>query len=147
MIEEFQSLNAQNDERTLEISKILVKAAKETHAVITKSEAKCSAARRSIATRDKDAMWQTLQEYIRDYADFINSMSAWTGIVLHKVDKAMYDQLSPNDVENQLQIMIGFVYAKEAMDSVFQEPFKQCVEKFLKQSKLFDNSELKRPLF
>lgn len=146
MMEEFQSLNAQNDERSLEISRIFVKAANETHAVITKSEAKCSAARRSILTHDKGIMWQTLQEYIRDYADFINSMSVWTGIGLRLVDKAFYEQLSPNDVENQLQIMIGFIYAKEAMDSVLKETYKQCLKKLLKQSGLFDDHELKRLL-
>ena len=144
MMEEFQSFNAQNNEQPLEISKILIKAAKETHAVITKSEAKCRAAYNSISTHSKEIMWQTLQEYIRDYSDFINSMSAWTGIELQRVDRTRYEQFSPKDIENQLKIIIGFVYAKDAIDSVANEAYKQCLKKLLMQSGRFDNNEIKR---
>ena len=144
MMDEFQSLNAQSNERSLEIAKILIKAAKETHAVISRSEARCTAARNSIATHDKETMWRTLQEYIGYYASFINSMTALTGIGLLRVNREFYDRVTAVDIENQLQIIIGFVYAKEALDSVLKETYKQRVEKLLKQSKLFDDNELKR---
>lgn len=140
---EFQTLNAQNNERALEIAKILVKAAKETHAVITKSEAKSKKARDSIVTHDKDILWRTLQEYIGQYADFISKTSSFTGIVLYKVNRDFYNQITAADIENQFQIIIGFIYAKEAFDSVVKETYKQCVEKHLKKSGLFSKNELK----
>ena len=146
MIDEFQSLNAQSNERSLEIAKILIKAAKETHAVISRSEARCTAARSSMATHDKETMWRALQEYIGYYAGFINSMTALTGIGLQRVNREFYGRVTAVDIEHQLQIMIGFVYAKEALDSVFKETYKQCVKKLLKQSKLFDDNELRRLL-
>lgn len=144
MTDEFQSLNAQSNEQSLEIARLLIKAAKETHAVIIKSEAQCAAARSSISTHDKVNMWQTLQEYIGRYASFINSMSALTGIGLQRVNREFYDRITAVDIENQLQIVIGFVYAKEALDSVFKETYKQCVKKLMKQSKLFNDNKLKR---
>ena len=146
MIDEFQSLNAQSNERSLEIAKILIKAAKETHAVISRSEARCTAARSSMATHDKETMWRALQEYIGYYAGFINSMTSLTGIGLQQVNREFYNRVTAIDIENQPQIIIGFVYAKEALDSVFKETYKQCVKKLLKQSKLFDDNELKRLL-
>ncbi len=146
MTDEFQSLNAKNNERALEVAKILVKAAKETYAVITKSEALSKSACESIATHNKEVMWNTLQDYISRYADFINSVSSFTGIGLQKVNRDFYERITASDVENQLQIIIGFVYAKEAIDSVVKETFKQCVKKHLKQSKLFTDSELKHLL-
>lgn len=144
MIDEFQSLNNKSNERSLEIAKILIQAAKETHAVISRSEVKCAAARSSMATHDKKIMWQTLQEYIGYYAGFINSVTALTGIGVRRVNREFYDRITAIDIENQLQIVIGFVYAKEALDSVFKKTYKQCVEKHLKHSRLFDSNELRR---
>lgn len=143
-MDEYQSFNVQNDERALEISKILIKAAKETHAVVSKSEAKCRDAFDSIATHDKETMWKTLQKYIIQYADFINSMSIFTGIVVQRVDSGFYGRVSAAEIEKQLRNIIGFIYAKEAMESVSREAFKQCAKKLLKQSKLFDDKELNR---
>ena len=140
---DFQTLNTQNNERTLEIAKILVKAAKETHAVLTKSEVKSKKARDGIATHNKDIMWCILQEYIGQYSDFINHASSFTGVGLGKVDHDFYDRITATDVENQLRIIIGFVYAKEAIDSSSKETYKQCVKKLIKKSKLFSEDELK----
>ena len=66
MIDEFQSLNAQSNERSLEIAKILIKAAKETHAVISRSEARCTAARSSMATHDKHTIRRLCGERFRN---------------------------------------------------------------------------------
>ena len=48
-----------------------------------------------------------------------------------------------SDIKNQLQIVIGFVHAKEAFDSAAKETYKQCVEKLLKKSGMFSDKELK----
>ena len=114
---EFRALNAQNNERALEISKILIKAARKTYAILRISEAKCKKARDGIATHDKDTMWCILQEYMGQYAEFISSTSALTGITLCKVNQNFYNEITTEDIENQLQIIIGFVHAKEAVDS------------------------------
>lgn len=140
---EFQTLNAQNNERALEIAKILIKAAKETHAVIVKSEAKSKKAKEAIAMHDKEVMWRILQEYIEQYAGFISKTSALTGVGLCKADRDFYNRITVADIENQIQIIIGFVHAKEAFDSVVKETYKQCVEKHLKRSPLFSSNELK----
>ena len=139
---EYQSFNSKNNERSLQISKILIKAADETHAVVSKSEAICRTIRESIATHDKQTMWETLQKYIIQYADFINKISILTGIGIQKVDSGFYERVPIIEIEKQLQVIIGFIYAKEAMYSVFNKTYKQCVKKLLKQSNLFDNKEL-----
>ena len=146
MMDEFQSLNAQNNKRSLEIAEILIKAAKETHAVIVKSEAQCTVIKSSILTHDKETMWRTLQEYIGHYAGFISNMSTLTGIGIQQVNREFYEHVTVADIENQLQVIIGFIYAKEAVNGVFKETYRQCVKKLLKRSKLFEDNELKRLL-
>ena len=137
------SLSAQSNERAQKIAEIIIKAAKETHAVVSRSEALSQQARNSIATHDKAAMWLTLQQYIARYADFIKSISAFTGVVLYRVDRAFYETVTATDIETQLQIMIGFIYAKEACNSAAKEAFRQCLKKLLKRSGLFTDKELR----
>ena len=141
---EFQTINAQNTERTLKIAKTFKDAAEKTYAVVARSEVKCRKVRNAIQTQNKDMMWHVLQEYIREYADFIMRSSELTGITLCKVDQEFYKQITTNDVENQLETVIGFVYAKEALSSVMKETYKKCVEKLLKERGLFTKKELSR---
>lgn len=141
--DEYQALSAQNSGRAKEIARIFIKAAKETHAVVIKAEAKSRKAMEGIASQNKQIMWRTLQDYIREYADFIGQTSVVTGIGLYKVDHAFYDHTTTTDIEGQLQLAIGFVYAKEALTSTVKENYKQCVEKHLKRLGLFSDNELK----
>ena len=69
--------------------------------------------------------------------------SSLTGVGLCKVDRSFYDQFTVIDVENQLQLIIGFVHEKEAIDSVVKETYKQCEKKLLEKSVLFSDNEVK----
>lgn len=144
MTNDFQTFNSQNNDKSIEMAKLLVKAARETHTMLVSADAKSKKAQDGIATQDKATMWSVLQEYISQYAAFIKDTEIFTGIGLYKVDQEFYEQVTVHDIEVQLQMAIGFVYAKEAFESARKEVYKQCLKKLLKKSGLFSETELKR---
>ncbi len=58
------------------------------------------------------------------------------------VDKEFYNKVTIDDISNQLNQVIGFIYAKSALDSVAKTTFKQALKSILKKSKKFTDSEL-----
>ena len=143
MATDFNAFVSQNNDRAVDIAKILIKAAKETHTMLIQSEKKSKRAREAMEMRDKEAMWAVLQEYIREYSSFITGTGIFTGIVIRRVDRAFYERVTVCDIRGQLQMSIGFVYAYEAFSSVGRETYKQCLKKLLKSSGLLSDAELK----
>ena len=90
MATDFNAFVSQNNDRAVDIAKILIKAAKETHTMLIQSEKKSKRAREAMKTRDKEAMWVVLQEYIREYSSFITGTGIFTGIGIRHVDRAFY---------------------------------------------------------
>ena len=143
MATDFNAFVSQNNDRAVDIAKILIKAAKETHTMLIQSEKKSKRAREAMKKQDKEAMWAVLQEYIREYSSFITGTGIFTGIVIRRVDRAFYERVTVGNIRGQLQMSIGFVYAYEAFSSVGRETYKQCLKKRLKSSGLLSDAELK----
>ena len=112
-----------------------------THTVITAGR-KSQKAIDAIDTRDKASMWNTLQEYLREYSNFINNTALITGLCVYSVEREFYDQITVEDIEKQLRIIVGYIYAREAVNSAAKATFKDCLKKLLKKSGLFTDAEL-----
>ncbi len=143
MSTDFNTFVFRNNGRTLEISKLLIKAAQETRTMISRSAKKSERACEAMKMADKEVMWGVLQEYIAQYSTFVSQMKCFTGIGIVLVDRETYEQITVDDIRDQLQISIGVVYAHEAFLSIRKETYKQCLKKLLKNSGLFSDSELK----
>ena len=87
-------------------------------------------------------MWNTLQEYLREYSNFINNTALITGLCVYSVEREFYDQITVEDIEKQLRIIVGYIYAREAVNSAAKATFKDCLKKLLKKSGLFTDAEL-----
>ena len=83
-----------------------------------------------------------LQAYLREYGPFINETTPITGVHVHPVDKEFYDTVEIREIDQQIQIVIGIVYLKDAVHSVAKESFKGCLKKQLKQSGLLTEAQL-----
>lgn len=136
---EYNHLEIQNQEKTSEYLKCLVKAVEKTKTVGMKCEIKTAKAREAMFSNDKNKMWRVLQEYIREYRDKI----AKTNIaVIVPIDKNAFEQLTIEQVQMQLQIMIGFIYRYEAIHSTAKETIKKSLEKILESSGKFNKREI-----
>ena len=116
-------------------------AAKAVH-MVGIANIKCKNAYEAIPLTNKKEMWDVLQQYYKNYKGFINNLSNFTGYYIFSVDKHFYEQCDIGDIRKQLEIVVGFVYAKEVLSSAAKENFKQCLKKRLKQSMLFTDIEL-----
>ncbi len=112
-----------------------------THTVYTANQ-KSQKALDAIKIHDKVVMWNTLQEYLREYSDFINSTSLITGLGLYRVDHKFYEQVTVEDIEKQVRIIIGYIYAREAANSAAKATFKSCLKSLMKKSGKFTDAEL-----
>lgn len=142
MEESFQELQICYEEKSLKAAEFAKKAAEMTHTVYTSNQ-KSQKALDAIKIHDKVVMWNTLQEYLREYSNFINSTSWITGLGLYRVDHKFYEQVTVEDIEKQLRIIIGYIYAREAANSAAKTTFKSCLKSLMKKSGKFTDAELK----
>lgn len=82
MEETLQELQIRYEEKSLKAAEFAKKAAEMTHTVYTANQ-KTQKALGAIKLHDKVVMWNTLQEYLQEYANFINSTSLITGLCLY----------------------------------------------------------------
>jgi len=141
MGEALQELQIHYEEKSLKAAELAKKAAEMTHTVYTANQ-KSQKALSAIKSHDKVVMWNALQEYLREYANFINSTSLITGLGLYKVDHTFYEQVIVEDIEKQLRIIIGYIYAREAANSAAKATFKACLKSLMKKSGKFTDAEL-----
>ena len=135
----YHNLQYSDDEKVKTYVKAIIKAVNMTHEITTKSEMKSQKARIAIGSQDKELMWNTLQEYIHNYMEFINRSSK---IRVCQVDTEFYGKITVAEIENQLNIMIGIVYDYEAKHCLAKETIKKCLEKILKSSNVFTQKEI-----
>lgn len=135
------SSKIESDKKVSTFIDTVKKAAEITHSVFG-AKSKCQNAIIAIESNDKKIMWNALQEYFLEYKTFINSLSSLTGYYVYDVDKEFYDKVTIDDIANQLNQVIGFIYAKSALDSVAKTTFKQALKSILKKSRLFTENEL-----
>ena len=139
---EYLKSDKQFDDKKTEIIIDSIKKAAEAVHIAGIARQKSNAAYKALSLTDKKEMWDILQQYLREYKDFINKMTTFTGYYIYNVDYNFYEQCSIDDIRKQLENVIGFVYAKESASSAAKENFKQCLKKILKATKLFTDTEL-----
>ena len=133
-----QKIDFQAQENATKMIVYVKKAAEMTHTVIM-ADQKASKAVSAIQTQDKSKKWTVLQEY---YGAFINETRRLTGICVCPVDKGFYDTVGVQELNQQLQMVIGIVYLKEAFRAAINATYKECLKKLLKQSGLFTEAQL-----
>ncbi len=134
-----QSLSYTDEEKVLTYCKNIVKAVEKTHEVATKSKSISRKAREAFETKDKQTMWNVLQEYIHKHSELFSMAN---GVQLRRIDTDFYVNVSEEDVAKQLEIVIGLIYLNEAKHCVAKETIKACFKKLLKQSGIFSNHEI-----
>lgn len=141
MAEFVQKFSNHKPERDTVFLKCIKKAADITHTLAT-AEQKVQKADMAIGVPDKATKWSVLQEYLKQYTGFINSLTGLCGIYVYPVDQQYYEQVSEAELNRQLQTIKQFVYLREAMHSVKKDTFKQGLKKLLKDTGLFTEKEL-----
>ena len=129
------------NDKTEKYYESIVKACEKLH-VVAVAMKKSEKARNILKSEDKMAIWNVLQEYLREYADFINSHKRLTGMEVYKVDKNYFETITLTELKRQVKGAIAFVYLKEAMITIAKETFKQCLKSVLKETKMFSEKEI-----
>lgn len=106
MEDNYLNLQYTDDEKAVAYVKAIIKAVDMTHQVAEKSKIKRKA-REAIETKDKEFMWNTLQEYLHDYKEFINTTNIMR---ICSVGMNFYNQVTVTEIERQLKMMIGVIY-------------------------------------
>lgn len=128
-----------DEEKILIFCKNIVKAVEKTREVAAKSKMICRKANDALVLKDKQTMWNVLQEYINKYAELFTIAN---GVQLRRVDADFYENITEDNVAKQLKIVIGLIYLNEAKHCAGQEAVKACFKKMLKQSGVFSNREI-----
>ncbi len=134
-----QNLIYANEEKILTLCKDIVKAVEKTRDVAAKSKMICRKANDALALKDKQIMWNVLQEYIHKYPQLFTIAN---GVQLKRVDVEFYKNVTEEDVSKQLKIVIGLIYLNEAKHCAGKEAVKACFKKLLKQSGMFSDREI-----
>lgn len=90
----------------------------------------------AMKSKNKDAMFAVLQANMHEYGGFINQMTFLTGICVVPVTKDEYERMTTDDIRDKLNLMICFVYAKEAISGRAQKNFKDYLKSILRRKYL-----------
>ena len=123
-------LELRDEERQLKVARIVQRAAEMTHcAFASKQEAEEIA--HTIASGDKEQMWQVLQQYLREHHDFIVGTSLVTKLTIVPLPSNATVTVSVDFLKNQLRLVKGYVYARNALKSACRIAFQECLRKLL----------------
>lgn len=128
-----------DEEKVITYCKNIVKAVEKTHEVAAQSKLKSRKIEEALQTKDKQTMWNVLQEYIHKHPELLTMAN---GVQLRRVDEDFYKNVSEEDVTRQLEIVRGLIYLNEAKHCVAKETVKACFKKLLKQSGVFSEHEI-----
>ena len=131
-----QRINFQAQENATKMIGYIKKAAEMTHTFIM-ADQKASKAFSAIQTQDK-----LLQEYLKEYGAFINKTTLLTGVYVYQVNAEFYAEVNLQELDQQLQIMVGIVYLKGAVHAAVSETYKECLKKLLRNSGRFTDAQL-----
>ena len=120
-----QNLIYADEEKVLTLCKNIVKAVEKTREVAAKSKMVCRKANNALVLKDKQTMWNVLQEYIHKFPQLFTIAN---GVQLKCVDTDFYESITEDDVAKQLKIVIGLIYLNEAKHCVGQEAVKGCLK-------------------
>ena len=138
---EQQYINTNNEEKFNVVAKAIKTAAEMTHCYNI-FKAKTKKIDDILCLEDKEILWQTLQEYLKEYGSFINNTTVITGIYTYQVSIEQYNAMTVADIKLQLEQLKRIVIAKEILHSVYQKSFKECLKKILQGTGLFSKKEL-----
>ena len=136
-----QKIDFQAQENATKMIGYVKKAAEITHTVIMVDQ-KASKAVSAIQTQDKSRKWTVLQEYLKEYSLFINNTTFLTGVFVYQVNAEFYAEVNLQELDRQLQIMVGIVYLKEAVRAAVSETYKEYLKKLLRESGIFTEAQL-----
>lgn len=128
-----------DEEKVITYCKNIVKAVEKTHEVAAQSKLKSRKIEEALQTKDKQTMWNVLQEYIHKHPELFTMAN---GIQLRRVDVDFYKNVLEKDVARQLEIVRGFIYLNKAKHCAAKETIKACFKKLLKQSSVFSEHEI-----
>ena len=134
-----QNLVYTDEEKVVTYCKNIVKAVEKTRDVAAQSKLKSRKIKDALQTKDKQTMWNVLQEYIHNNPELFTMAN---GVKLRRVDADFYKNVSEEDVARQLEIMRGLIYLNEAKYCAAKETIKACFKKLLKQSGVFSEHEI-----
>ena len=95
-----------------------------------------------LCLKDKETLWKTLQEYLKEYGAFINNTTIITGFYIYQVSVEQYNAMTTANIKMQLEQLKNIVIVKEILHSVYQKSFKECLKKILQGTGLFSKEEL-----
>ena len=124
---EQQYVNTNNEEKFNVVAKAIKTAAEMTHCYNI-FKAKTKKIDDILCLEDKEILWQTLQEYLKEYGSFINNTTVITGIYTYQVSIEQYNAMTVADIKLQLEQLKRIVIAKEILYSVYQKSFKECLK-------------------
>lgn len=140
-MEEQHYVNSNNEEKFNTVTKAIKTAAEMVHCYNI-FQAKIKKIDNILCLEDKEILWQTLQEYLKEYGTFINNTTAITGFYIYQVSVEQYNAITIADIKLQLEQLKNIVIAKEILHSVYQKSFKECLKKILQGTGLFSKKEL-----
>ena len=140
-MEEQQNLQKEYDKIYKIFTNAIKTAAEMTHCYNT-FQAKNKRIDEVLSLDNKEILWQTLQEYLKEYGSFINKTTVISGIYIYPVDIEQYNAMTVVDIKMQLEMLKRIVIAKEIVHSVYQKTFKECLKKILQKTKLFPQKVL-----
>ena len=79
---------------------------------------------------DKEILWQTLQEYLKEYGAFINNTTVITGFYTYQVSIEQYNAMTVADIKLQLERMKKIVVDKEILHSASKKCLEECLKRF-----------------
>ena len=130
----------QNKEKSLELARLIQKAAKEIHAdMLAKKE--CQELWDAKKLQSKDEMWRVLQNHLRKYADQIIQSTWFTGLTIVPVTQELYDQMTLPDVWNQIDLLIGAIHVIR-LNHWQRAAFKECLKSLMKKNGNFSSQEI-----
>ena len=138
---EQQYVNTNSEEKFNVVAKAIKTAAEMTHCYNI-FKAKTKKIDDILCLEDKEILWQTLQEYLKEYGSFINNTTVITGIYTYQVSIEQYNAMTVADIKLQLEQLKRIVIAKEILHSVYQKSFKECLKKILQGTGLFSKEKL-----
>lgn len=130
----------QSEEKSLELAKLIQKAAKDTRANMAVQK-ECRELRDAQKKNDKDEMWYTFQKHLHDNAQSIKQHEQMIGITIAQIDREFYDKLTILDIKKQIELLIGAIHAIRIIKTR-QEVFKECLKKLMKESRQFTKQEI-----
>lgn len=136
-----QKIDFPVQENATKMIEYVKRAAEMTHTVIM-ADQKASKIISAIQTQDKNRKWTVLQEYLKEYGAFINKTTSLTGVYVYQVNAEFFAEINLQELDRQLQIMVGIVYLKEAVRAAINATYKEYLKNLLRQSGMFTEAQL-----